>query len=132
MTAISGTRRAMKEMADGTIRVQVDIDPACRGDFLKLFPSIDMPVALAPLVANFEQQPKEPEQKGGELAKLAGIFCQQPEFWEFCGGLGSAEAARDWILQICDIKSRRELDHNVVAAHIFHQHIRKPYVESRK
>src|SRR3546814_20450072 len=55
MSAISGTRRAMKEMADGTIRVQIDIDPSCRGDFLSLFPNIDMPVALAPLVANFEQ-----------------------------------------------------------------------------
>lgn len=71
------------------------------------------------------------ELKGGELAKLAGIFCGQPEFWEFCG-VDDETQARAWILRICDIKSRRELDHNVVAAHIFHQHIRLPYVESRK
>jgi hypothetical protein len=57
---ISGTRRAIKEMADGTIRVQIDIDPACRSAFWSLFPSIDMPVAIAPLVADFEK--REPEK----------------------------------------------------------------------
>ncbi|MFC4275546.1 hypothetical protein [Achromobacter aloeverae] len=138
MEAISGTRRAMKEMSDGTIRVQVDIDPACRGEFLKLFPSIDMPVALAPLVADFERPKTEnpvlqqdQQLKGGELAKLAGIFCQQPEFWEFAG-VPDGECARDWILDICCISSRRELDHNPVAARIFHDLVRKPYMESRK
>src|SRR3546814_11444531 len=55
MSAISGTRRAMKEMADGTIRVQIDIDPSCRSDFLSPFPNIDMPVALASLFANLDQ-----------------------------------------------------------------------------
>ncbi|VWB07598.1 hypothetical protein [Burkholderia lata] len=55
--AISGTRRAIKEMADGTIRVQIDIDPRFRSTFWALFPNIDMPVALAPLEANFEHKP---------------------------------------------------------------------------
>lgn len=137
MSAISGTRRQMREMADGTIRVQIDIDPACRGAFLASFGAIDMPVALAPLRADFEKPDNSilsnsTGLKGGELAKLAGIFCQQPEFWEFAGCAASAEEARAWILRVCDIESRRELDHNVVAAHIFHEHIRKPYVEARK
>jgi hypothetical protein len=48
-------------MADGTIRVQIDIDPTCRGAFWSLFPSIDMPVAIAPLVADFEKRQSEPE-----------------------------------------------------------------------
>ena len=47
--AISGTRRAMKELVDGTIRVQIDIDPPFRAAFLSMFPDIDMPIALAPL-----------------------------------------------------------------------------------
>ncbi|WP_208455567.1 hypothetical protein, partial [Burkholderia gladioli] len=72
---ISGTRRAIKEMADGTIRVQIDIDPTCRSAFWSLFPSIDMPVAIAPLVADFERREPEPEKpKGGALAKLAGML----------------------------------------------------------
>lgn len=64
MEAISGTRRAMKEMADGTIRVQVDIDPACRAAFLQLFPNIDMPVAIAPLIAKFEQKQPTKDEEG--------------------------------------------------------------------
>jgi len=54
-TAISGTRRQYKEMADGTLRVQIDIDPAFKKIFLELFPTIDMPVAIAPLRADFER-----------------------------------------------------------------------------
>ena len=50
MNAVAGTRRSMKELVDGTIRVQIDIDPPHRAAFLRLFPEIDMAVALAPLV----------------------------------------------------------------------------------
>ena len=47
--AVSGTRRAIKELVDGTIRVMVDIDPRFRKQFFELFPEIDAAVALAPL-----------------------------------------------------------------------------------
>ena len=56
MSAISGTRRTMRELADGTIRLSVDIDPRFKAEFNRLFPDIDMPVALAPLVADFERK----------------------------------------------------------------------------
>jgi hypothetical protein len=56
-TAISCTRRQIKEMADGTIRVSIDIDPRFKSDFHRLFPNIDTPVALAPLELDFEQVP---------------------------------------------------------------------------
>ena len=48
-TAISATRRSYKELVDGTLRVQFDIDPMYKRDFLKLFPDIDTPAAIAPL-----------------------------------------------------------------------------------
>jgi hypothetical protein len=135
MSAISGTRRAMKEMADGTIRVQIDIDPACRAQFLALFPNIDVPVALAPLVADFEQRELGPVEKpkGGELAKLAGMLCQKPEFWEFMTGkigrkVTSADEAADAVRRICSIASRAELDSSELAATHFHRYIRLPYM----
>ncbi len=80
-----------------------------------------------------DEQPKpQPEQpKGGELAKLAGMFCQSVQFWEFCRA-DDADEARDWILRVCGVQSRRDLDHNPTAAKIFHERIRKPYMESRK
>lgn len=129
MSAISGTRRAMKEMADGTIRVQIDIDPSCRGDFLSLFPNIDMPVALAPLRADFERAAaNEPEKpKGGPLARLAGQMCQNPEFLKFIG-MDSESVAADHIRDVCGVTSRSELDHNQVAANQFHELIRKPFL----
>lgn len=70
--------------------------------------------------------------KGGELAKLAGIFCQQPEFWEFADHSRNAAEAAEWIRFVCGISSRAELDHNDIAAQFFHEKIRKPYVEARK
>ncbi|WP_175224643.1 hypothetical protein [Achromobacter ruhlandii] len=71
------------------------------------------------------------EPKGGELAKLAGMFCQSTAFWEFCRA-DDADEARDWILGVCGIQSRRDLDHNPTAAQLFHDRVRKPYLESRK
>lgn len=132
MQAISGTRRAMKEMADGTIRVQVDIDPTCRTQFLQLFPNIDMPVALAPLRADFEQ-PKpsnstELKPKGGELARLAGQLCQNPEFLEW-GDFSNESIAADWVRETCGVDSRADLDHDLEAEARFHECIRKPFVE---
>lgn len=137
MDAISGTRRAMKEMADGTIRVQVDIDPACRAIFLQLFPNIDMPVALAPLRADFERQqpdtapPGSDRPKGGELARLAGIFSNNPTFQDWCEA-GSAEEAAEWIRRTCQVSSRADLDHDEEAQKLFHNLVRLPFVASRQ
>lgn len=149
--AISGTRRAIKEMADGTIRVQVDIDPRFRGAFWSLFPNIDMPVALAPLVAAFEQQegdeqpvecnpePKIDQPKGGALARLAAMWCQEEAFWDFLlesdltgdRTVTRAETAAEWVRLICGIESRADLDNVPAAKAIFDEHIRGPYAKYR-
>lgn len=132
--AISGTRRTFKELVDGTLRVQIDIDPEHRRDFLRLFPEIDTRVAIAPLQAQL------PPPKGGELARLAGIFCSDPEFqlWleERCedtpaaaaGELGEERAAVI-VRHLCGVQSRAELDSNPKAAVTFHEQIRKPWAE---
>lgn len=132
-TAISATRRQLKEMADGTIRVQIDIDPAYRKAFLEMFPDIDMPVALAPLNAGFERA-KEPEPekpKGGPLARLAGMWCRDQAFRAFAH-VEDEETAAAYILGECGIQSRAELDHNPQAASIFHERIRHPFKEFRE
>ncbi len=63
--AISGTRRTVKELVDGTLRVTVDIDPPQKAAFLKLLPEVDMPVAIAPLQTDFEysKAAKGPDKK---------------------------------------------------------------------
>jgi len=133
MSAISGTRRAMKEMADGTIRVQIDIDPRFRNEFFNLFGQIDMPVALAPLVSDFEKSTSSngavlDKPKGGPLARLAGLMCQSQEFREFHSFEDEEDAAHH-IRFGCEIESRAELDHDPRAAAIFHECYRKPFLE---
>lgn len=138
--AISGTRRALKELVDGTVRVQIDIDPECRKDFFKLFPEIDTRVAIAPL----KSEGKREEPKGGELARLAGVLCSAPDFqfWiehntpakempPLFEEDGPAERAAIIVRHRCGVKSRAELDHNGLAAERFHELIRKPWMESR-
>lgn len=90
-------------------------------------------LALVAVEIGDDEQPKpQPEPpKGGELAKLAGMFCQSVHFWEFCRA-DDADEARDWILRVCGVQSRRNLDHNPTAAKLFHDRVRKPYLESRK
>lgn len=135
-TAISGTRRQYKEMADGTLRVQIDIDPQFKAQFLEMFGQIDMPVALAPLQADFER-PKEPERpKGGPLAQSAGILCGNELFQKFllekvpqlfaestC--LSNEEETAEVLKKLCGIESRAELDHNQESATKFHQIMRQ-------
>lgn len=140
-TAISATRRQYKEMADGTLRVQIDVDPMFKRAFLELFPQIDMPVALAPLEPTFEQKEPDPEpEKGGPLARLAGQWCKDERFWWWLsgasfettgviliGGITTEDSARSLVRSICKIESRAELDHNQEAEKIFHEKIRIPF-----
>lgn len=98
-------------------------------------------LALVAVEIGDDEQPKPvmgnpmsdaaPGTKGGELARLAGMFCQSVHFWEFCR-CDDADEARDWILRVCGVQSRRDLDHNPTAAKLFHDRVRKPYLESRK
>lgn len=142
MTAIAGTRRSMKELADGTIRVQIDIDPIHRAAFFEAFSQIDMPVALAPLVAGFEQEKPTVKQsltveklKGGELAKWAGIFCNDREFEQWLSNEYPREYAdclqdcATWIREKCNVDSRAELDHNPEAGLIFREQIMAPFAD---
>lgn len=125
MSVISGTRRAFKELVDGSIRVQIDIDPRFKKQFLETFGAIDMPVAIAPLVADFERI-EQKDQKGGALCRLAAMWCKDEEFRKWLGKTTEEEAAED-IRITCMIKSRSELDHNQDAAAAFNEYFREPY-----
>lgn len=91
---------------------------------------------LACVITTVDYEPTSdivaPVQKGGELAKLAGMFINNPDFqaWVFRGtGLEDygVQDADEYIKKMCGIKSKRELDHNPRAAGIFHEQIRKPF-----
>jgi len=118
VSAISATRRAYKELVDGTLRVQFDVEPMHKNDFLKLFPEIDMPAAIAPLGGEVKQA-----HNYGQFAKALyqSIFCMQLEVWQ---ELGTDQEYRHWIQnQNCIVCGTRDYieetgDMKCEAAHV--------------
>jgi len=132
MSAISGTRRKAQELADGTLRVQIDIDPRFKAEFHRLFPDIDTPIALAPLPLDFERLPQEEKKKGGQLCSLAARWCKDEAFREWLGPNLTEEEAAEHVRTVCGISSRSELDHDQEAAALFNEHFRLPYMNVLK
>lgn len=141
MSAIPASSVNLKTMADGTLRISFDIEPVHAQDAFKLFAAPGTQAAIAALKAGtYLEQPKEPEKpKGGELAKLAGIWCADPRFWAWIGDVYpdvcapcSEEEAAGWMRGFCGINSRADLDHCEMPAAIFHGEIRKPFTEYLK
>jgi hypothetical protein len=160
MSAIPCSSVSLKTMADGTLRISFDIEPKDAQDAFKLFAAPGTPAAIAALQVGYEQKvdtspervQKTPESihvKGGPLAKLAGMWCNENEFFYFIrpvydvfmggdgrgygnvspGEFGDVVPAycAHCIKAICGINSRAELDHDPVAAEKFHTLIRGPY-----
>lgn len=126
-----------KTMADGTLRLTVDIEPR---DALAAFTLFRSP-GTAGAVAAIRPAPgpaPEPEpaapMKGGELSRVAAIMCKSVGFFEFVSSLvdDTAEASSFMLCQICGVDQKRELDHNPGAATRFHELIRKPWLELKK
>jgi len=75
--------------------------------------------------------------KGGELAKLAGMWSNEQAFWDWIAVIqenpchGSADAAA-FIRAVCGVDSRAQIDHDAAARAKFDRHIRKPYAEYRR
>jgi hypothetical protein len=72
-----------------------------------------------------------------DLCIMACVFCRDPLFWRWLEELAAAGGtpgifdepkAKDFILTICEIESRNELDTNARAAADFHQLVRAPFV----
>lgn len=75
----------------------------------------------------------ESRPTGGALAKLAGMWCSDPSFWEWLlhaygWKCESADDAAALIRQECNVESRAELDSNTEAQRIFHDRIRIPFM----
>ena len=71
--------------------------------------------------------------KGGALAKLAGMWCADKTFQSWLGVADEDSENRATLsfYELCDIRSRRELDHDPAAAERFNRLIRGPYMKWR-
>lgn len=142
MSAIAAVSRNIKTMADGTLRLTIDIEPSSAQDAFKLFGMPDVPMAIARLTQESAQVAAQEETIEADkprnehftgLCKLAIDWCADSEFanWlKFEGyGDGSKEYAKAYIYEICNIESRKELNTNKAAAAIFDAEIRGPYMQ---
>ena len=139
MSAVLGASSMIRTMADGTFRIQIDVEPRFAQQAFALFGAPGTPVALARITneAAVEQDRKaqrEPEKpKGGPLAQWAAIRCAEYDFREFLWDMEGADAvptadeAAELIYAYCGITSRAELDNNPEAKRLFDQRIRRPY-----
>lgn len=93
--AISAVRRAYRELVDGTLRVQFDIEPMYKKDFLSLFPDVDMVAAIAPLQENVSRGTLPQVDFGRYYQHLyQSRFLLQDEVLQH---LGTDDAYRAWI-----------------------------------
>ena len=140
-SAVMGSTGTIKTLADGTFRVQIDIEPRFAQLAFSLFGSPGTPIALARITneaaVEHDRKQQEPEKpKGGPLAKLAGMWCNDPDFWRWINRerspskqVETAEGAAQWLRWYCGIDSRAELDGNEEAAIHFRQHVRQPFMQ---
>ena len=104
MSAISASRGAYRETADGSLEVKIIIDPRFKDEFHRLFREKDMPVALAPLVADFESLPKD-QGISVEQDKVSDsghwVSALYKSGWWFypkvLAALGSDKQYREWV-----------------------------------
>lgn len=136
MSALEAASAGVKDMADGSLRITIEFDPRFAKEAFALFGARGTPLAIAALkvgyaaAPNIEAPPNNApnieKPKGGALAKLAGMWCNDPEFMDWMEAADSYGAAEN-IRVICEIDTRAELDHDPVAAEKFHRLIRGPY-----
>jgi hypothetical protein len=142
MSAIEAVSRNVKTMADGTLRLTVDISPVHAQDAFSMFGMPDVPLALARLniqasqaMAQQETIAKEHKEPLTGLALLAVQWCQEPNFWKWANELNGMELirsesqAKTFICEVCSIESRKELNADPKAEAQFQKEIRAPYMQ---
>jgi hypothetical protein len=141
MSVIEGASVSARTMADGTLRLSIDIEPRNAQAAFVLFGAPGRAVALAALkdgsaaiTSESASEVKEKQQKGGEWAKLAGMWCTDLDFREWANSLYTQKIhndieAAELIRDECGIKSRVELDHDAGALRRFNERIRHPFMK---
>lgn len=148
MSVIEGSSVSVKTMSDGTLRLSIDIEPRNAQAAFALFGAPGRAVALAALkdgagaVGSLQETPTctdsqtAEKPKGGEWAKLAGMWCADPDFWAFLNQqfpgddpVTTADQAAMSVRLYCDIASRADLDHSKDALYLFNQRLRHPFMK---
>jgi hypothetical protein len=144
MTAISAAAMRVRTMADGSLRIEVEVEPQDAQQAFALFGRPGAPMALAALaVGHAAVKESEPLQqsdkpKGGARSQWVAMRCNEPAFqqwlcrafpldWRRLPSETASGVAANVVRKVCGIESRAELDANPAAAKYFDELIRAPY-----
>lgn len=134
MSVIPAASVNLKTMADGTLRVSFDIEPAQAQDAFRLFAAPGTPVAIAALQVGYAaaKEPEPPKEPIGAICQWLVIRCNEPDFWRWLNidlsySVGNENQAAEAVKHILGVTSRKDVDGNPEAVECFHSYIRKPY-----
>lgn len=130
-----------KTMADGSLRIEVEVSPVDAQAAFALFGKPGAPMAIAALKVGYAAKPDTEREKTGEngnhrekpgpLCLEAIDYCKSPVFQRWCGAYGASDvsarredAAADWIRAVCRVKSRKDIDADFAAAERFKRDVR--------
>ena len=141
MSAISAAAMRVRTMADGSLRIEVEVEPQDAQQAFALFGRPGAPMALAALVEGHAavKEPAPEKPKGGERAKCAGMLCNDPAFqfwlsktfseqWEAQPGQTRAEVTANVVRSVCGVQSRVDFDGDSDAWNTFETVFRRPWL----
>ena len=119
-------KTALKQSKDGymlSLAVHPDEIP---DDLMRDFVGSRYIVVMVRLGDEEKPMVREEEFPGDTAVKLAGIFCRDPEFWEWLNKKEwlmekSEKACAEWLTSYLDIESRKELKTNQEARDLFNR-----------
>lgn len=138
MTILSASTVGLRTLADGTVRVTVDIEPNLRTEAFELLGTPGRSIAIAALKDGHGQVKIEDQQKPagasyadlGPLCREALDMCKNVAFYQFIAVEGwdrNEEGAKKFILHCCNVESRKDIDGNAEAARIFRTRVRSGF-----
>ena len=138
--AIPASTVRVSTMADGTLRLTMDVEPAHAQAAFRLFGAPGQPCAIAALKTAGQQQAAEQRAIGGEAARWLGIRCGEAAFrqwlamtWprEYAEAVGRTENERaaSVVRAVCCVESQAEIDNDKIAFTRFTVLIRRAWQE---
>ena len=135
MSAIEGATVNLRTMADGTLRITIDVEPGSAQAAFALFGAPGTPVALAALKVGHALKSDAPaEPKGGPLSQWLAQRCNEVAFREWvwqavplCGPEPTCDEASDSICGYIGVNRKREIDGDRHAPTNLKTLVMKPY-----
>lgn len=137
MSIIEASMVRCKTMADGSLRLECEVEPRNAQAAFALFGAPGRAVALAALKDGAAKVAEPEKPKGGEWAKLAGMWCADPDFWLWANQQGhswvtTSGTAGQFMREMCMVDSRVAFDNDEDALARFNETIRLPFMEWMK